>query len=765
MTDPFLQTPRLREPDETSHGVPDGDDGARIALVTQRWTRQDAALLARDKVIEENVRFLSGRQWDVYVPHLGQFVDATRYMSDSERRWRQRPTVNVLLYWFLLTHARLTEQAPVIAFQPATADRKDQQLAEIMDVIYKTLWQGDLLMDERFSVAAAWLLAGGECYAETCVTYDQNAAEYQLQGTPTLSMEGADGELIERELSEPVPYDQMGNPLAQLVPYEDDYGFEPMDGQAAMLREGTPKVTVLSPLEVRSEWGASILWEEKQWIIVRRYLSPEKVQELYGIDVKADTEGESSGAGVLNRMLLGSGNFGSVGNSWQTSDSPNGASSGLVTVDTMWEKPSPLSPETQDSAGGRMLVVTPTHVLHDSVRPYKTKAAGPIRQAQFVKVPGRAGFGTTPLEQLVPIQKTYNRGWAQILEHRNRCTNPILIYDTNSGFADQAQNVPGAMVGVDMAGLTRDPAYYLAPPQLSADVWRIQGMLFELLQQLGSIQGSQGDAPTEGASGELVSQLRFNSDRPLGTASRSLAMFLAGIADDLVAILPTCWPAERVITYAGEDSILKTLTVLPEMWDGRVNVRPDLQNALAETPEAKKARIFRDWQAGAFGDPMTEGAKKYLDLVQYPHTDRAAMNGGPDRATCERLLAEIAQGAPAMAVAQAFKPWYNYDVFLEVTRNHLASPEYLSYEPPVAMEFEMFYEALTQARAMALQMQAATIAAPAMTAQAAVQGQAQTALAANSPAPPSGDEPGSPVGPKGGPDATSPGPQQGREAA
>lgn len=749
--------PPLRQWDG-QHGVPDDDDAARIALVRDRWAAQDQALLARDKTVEENVRMLAGRQWDVWVPTLGTFVDATRYMTDSEKRWRQRPVINVLLYWFLLTHARLTESAPVVGFQPATADEMDRRLAQTMETVFKTLWQGELQMDDRFTAAAAWLLAGGEVYAETCAEYGDDAPTYQLTAPATLSMQREDGTTIERDTGEPVPYDAAGNPLAQLAPDPDaegEYGYEltePLDGEdatPATVREGTPKVTILSPLEVRAEWGANTPWEEKRWIIVRRYLPVAEVERRYGVTVPPDVAGAAAfgsggsataNAGTLTRMLFGAGNFGAVGNNLTAGDaSQSGASGGYVTVDTLWEQPDPkVSPASDESAGGRMLVVTPTVVLHDSARPYKTQAAGPIRRAQFVQVPGRAGLGSTPLEQLVPIQKTYNRGWAQILEHRNRCTNPILIYDANSGFADQAENVPGAMLSADFSGLTREPAYYLAPPPLSADVWRIQDMLFQLLLTLGSLHGAEGQAPTENASGELVSQLRFNADRPLGTAARSLASFLAGIADDLVAVLPTCWPAEKVITYAGDDAILQTLTVMPELWSGRVNARPDLQNALTETVAAKQARIFRDWQAGAFGDPFTEGAKKYLELSQYPHADRASLTGGPDRRTAERFLAELVQGAPAAAIQSFLQPWYNYDVLLETTRAQLAAPEFLNYEPAVQAELSQFFQMVLAARAQALAFQAQTVAGPAVMAQAAVQGQAQTALAATSPAPAAG---------------------------
>ena len=733
------------------HGAPDDFDAQRIQLVKGRWDKQTSALLKRDRTIEENIRCLSGRQWDIWSPVLGQFVDPTRYLPDSEKRWRQRPVVNLLQYWFLLTHARITETPPLITFQPATADRLDANLAEVMDTVFKTLWQGDLDMDDVVLRAAAWMLVSGEVYFETCAEYGPQAQQMMLQAPATLSLTAADGSVISRDTGEPVPYSQQGNPLASLVQGDNgDYGYSTPDFQSAdysgeqpaMVKEGTPKVRVYSPLEVRSQWGSGIPWIDKRWITTVDYLSPEEVFDTYGIEIEPDSTQSSGdangGSGALKRMLFGAGNFQTVSN-WALSGDDLTATEGYVTVYRMWEKPdSAVSPESEESPGGRMLVVTPTQVLHDSARPYKTAGAGPIRRAQFVQQPGRAGFGSTPLEMMVPLQKTYNRGWAQILEHRNRCTNPILVYDAASGFKDQANNVPGTMVSADFAATGgRPPAAYIAPPPLSGDVWKTQEQLFNSLMMLGSMAGAEGNAPTDDASGELVAQLRFNSDRPVSVAVRSLAYALAGVADDLVAVLPTCWPAEKTITYAGEDNVLRTTQILPEMWEqGHVHARPDVVSAVPESQPARQQRLERWYMNGMLGLPGSPQAiQKFFAMANYPDMSRLARyDGGVDRITCERMLTQIAQGAPAQMFLPNMYPWYKYDVMLSTTRDHLASPEFLNYPPEVQQNFGQFFEMLLTAQQASVQLQVA-VAAPQAQAAGALQGMAAKAAAENGPPP------------------------------
>lgn len=736
--------PALRQWDGT-HGAPDGDDAARVQLVMRRWHEQDGVLLNRDRTVEENVRMLAGRQWDVFSDVLGQFVDVTRYLTDEEKRWRQRPVVNLLQYWFLLTHARLTESAPEVQFQPSTADWRDQELAEVLDPIFKTQWS-ESGMDEAFVRAAAWLIAGGECYIESAVDWAQGPQQ-SLTGNAMLP--GPNGQQMPTE--GPVPYDAQGQPVASVTPDGQGYAV-PDDAEPYTSHEGCLCPRVRSPLEVRAEWGADQAWEDKKWVTTVSYVTPAEVEEYYEQEVSGDTPNDGA-AGYLQRLLFSSGHFGAVSNrvGAQTTGQTVGE---YVAVYAMWERPSALSPETPDSPGGRLLVVTRDMVLHDSVRPYRCKGAAPVRRAQFIQQPGRGGFGSTPLEQLVPIQKTYNRGWAQILEHRNLCTNPILLIDSASGIDGVVSNLPGQTISVDFTATNGNPpATYLTPPPLSADVWRIQGMLLDVMMRLGSIAGAEGQPQTDDPSGQLVSELRFNSDRPVSVAARSLAHLVAGVMEDWIAIFPVIWPIEKTIDYAGEDQMYRTIDVSPELWDGNVHVRPDLVNARIESPEVKEQRVMTLWQNGAFGVPGQDpkANETMLELAKFPHMQRIGQQNSPDAATCRQLMGHLAQGADVQAIMALLKPWYNYDVWMTIVRDHLASPDYLKYDPAQQQAFAQFYSMIQMARIQAaatLAPVAASTAAPMVAAQGMLARLAQTsgpqdpALAQNGPA----DSP-SPSGP------------------
>ncbi|MCK5650480.1 MAG: hypothetical protein KAJ42_03840, partial [Gemmatimonadetes bacterium] len=114
-----LKRPSLR----TELWTPEDGDQDRIDYAWKLWHSQDILFLRRDRQIEENIRMLAGQQWAMYSRLLGRFVDISHFFTDRERKWRQRPVFNNLLRWFMLIHARLTENPPVVGFQPGTGDK------------------------------------------------------------------------------------------------------------------------------------------------------------------------------------------------------------------------------------------------------------------------------------------------------------------------------------------------------------------------------------------------------------------------------------------------------------------------------------------------------------------------------------------------------------------------------------------------------------------------------------------------------------------
>lgn len=675
-------------------------DGNRIQLVRGRWQAQDSALLPYHRQVEENVRMIVGRHWDVWSPVLGQYVDVTRWMTEDERRWRQRPVINRILHWYILTHARLTENPPIVTFQPATADDLDAKLAEAMDTIFKTVWH-DCDMLETIDRLMAVMIPGGQAYLKSGVDFSVGDSTY-------------------------VPQQQQ-------------------DGTYTLVEEKEGQITcdVLNGLECRGEWGGQP-WHKKRWHIHRSFLSPTTVYEKWGQWVPPDTwqatNADGTG-GYLTRLLFGSGYFGAAqareyGANVQGMGNEAARKEGYVTVDEMWEAPSDAIPgyaAQGNSPGGRLLTVTQERVLYDGARPYAFRYTSPIRAFVFVNVPGRP-MGTSPQEMMNPVQKTYNRGVAQILEHRNLVSNPILLIANQSGIQEgQVTNRPGSIIHHNGVPGVPDPIRYLEPAPLSADVWKTQEYLSETMDFLGNVTGSTGDAPTDDPSGIAIKQLRYNSDRFIGpTAKRAVGEFVR-VIQDWIVILPSIWPQEKILAYSGEDDVVRTIAVYPEMWEGNVRIEPDMDSMIPEGRQERIQRVTTMYQLGAFGPPGSpQAAKALLDLTKFPHMNRLDISGGVTRITAQQAMSSIARGTQAADVP--IYPWYNFDIWTGVFTEFMSGPEYLKLPEPVQAQFQWMLEKIQGAKVAAMVQQTKQMM-PMLAMKAAVAGQVQSVAAANGPPP------------------------------
>jgi hypothetical protein len=727
ITPPAIRVP-IRPQPMYPNGVdcPDKFDKDRISLVIdERWRPQDEAYLGYSRTVEEHIRFLSGRHWDVWSSIQGKFIDALMYMTENERRWRHRPAMDYLAYWFALTLAKLSENPPVVGFLPANGDRESAMLAELMDTVWKIVFEQSE-MDDTNMKALGWCLVAGQSYVMSYV--DPEAGEdVEEIGPAMLSLDRADGTKIEREV-DAVPFDEEGNPLAELREADGEIYYD-VTGDPYTHKEGQIKTAALCPLEIRAEWGQNISWNNKRWIIHKWFKPTSEIQKRYGKTVRPNAALDvDSGPGYLERMMHGSGYFGAARNdSLLVGEGNAKVSVELVSGYTMWERPDgDLMPN------GRLLVVTDTEVLWDSERPAAFDAAGPIRKIGFIPIPGRP-FDSTPLERMIPIQKRLNRLEAQIAEHTDRCTNPILMVHNSAGIdGDDFVATPGMTIEHGYVG-TGQPAYWLAPPPLGSDVWKSKEELRSQLFIIGGMAGADGTPPTSDPSGDLIEQLRYNSDRTTSPIIRSLVMMNADVAKDWIALIPTIWSDEKVIHYAGDDNVIRTLTVLPELFeDGQVVVKPVIESATPETRAARQQRVLQLYEIGAFGMPgSSQSIGKLLELSKFPDLGRASRPGGHHRILAERNLGKIAQGVKAADIPLLMV--YDFETHIAVTEDHLSTPEYLDYTPEVQNEMWLHFEAL-QGAAVAKQIQKSHQIAALAGVQAAQMGAVQHAAIMSQPA-------------------------------
>lgn len=682
---PYEKYPPLRsDPFES-----DSADQDRIDFADRLWRSQDLALVRYARQVEENVRMLFGDQWIVWSPMLGQFLDLNAVLGDEEQIWRQRPIVNRLLFWFMLTHSRLTENPPVLTFRPGP-DRLDRVRAEAADTIHKILWE-ETGMLENLDMLMAWLIPGGQAFLMSRIDPRAGGVK-EFRGPADIPIADETGEVTGTYPADDVPFDQEGQPLARFDPGR---GSIIETGQAFQLYEGGVAVDVLSPLECRGEWGAKP-WHKKRWHERTTYLTPEEVFDTFGVEVEPDTRGhETQTSGELQRLMFGSGWYGAVNDFYDRSGGGiQQSTEEMVQIRELWMAPSQfpgmerqVDPGTgmASQPGGRLMITTRNQVLRDGPRPADFYYTSPIRCFKFLYLPGRPA-GSTPQEAINPLQRQYNRGYSQIAEHTNLLANPIMVIDQMTGIQEgDIDNAPAQQIIANIQPHV-PPILFVPPPPLGTEVFKYQDMLRAEMQDLGNIEGAEGRVPTSEASGQLVKELRFNSDRFIGPTLRRAVQEMARMAEDWLCWTKVLWTEEKILSYTGEDNIARTITITPDLFTGKVNIIPDLESMLPEGRGERQARVHQLWLEGAYGPPESpEAVRKFMEIARFPHMAAAHRPGGVHRETAQSENARLALGEPALAVP--IFEWYDHLVHLETHEEFMASQEFLRLDPLIQSEF------------------------------------------------------------------------------
>ncbi len=286
-------------------------------------------------------------------------------------------------------------------------------------------------------------------------------------------------------------------------------------------------------------------------------------------------------------------------------------------------------------------------------------------------------------------QRVFNKVAALVIEHANLCANPIKLIDAQSGIEEKMlTNKPGLSISVNRR--ERIPPFeWVTPPQLSNDAYKVLEFMVQQIDEMGNLAGTEGDAPTEDASGELVKELRFNSDRFLGPTMRRAAEEFARMAEDWEVLFPVLYDEEEILSYAGSDNVARTIIVTPHMFEeGSINVVADVESMLPEGRGEKQKNITALYANGLFGPPGTpEAVSTFFELSQFPHLGRAGKFGGIHRITADQENGKLLQGVPAVEIP-VFE-WYNDLVHLLSHEEFMSSPEFLELDTIIQQQFEL----------------------------------------------------------------------------
>lgn len=540
-----------------------------------------------------NMAFYAGKQNVQILPisNSSGSSSGVRLYIPPAPYYRSRPVVNRIRPIIRTEMARLTSQKPSATVVPSSSEDKDLAAAQAGEQIWDSVYANKKI-NSIFRQSALWSLCTGNGFMK--VYWDPSKKSDQWQ----------DYSPEEKALAA-----QMGAPAEK--PPDGDFCFENV----------TPFHLFIPDLMKEDI-------EEQPYVIQVQTRNPEWVKLNYGIDVAPNVMEASD---ILNDSflnLVGAGDF--------KQDS--------VLCYEVWVKPKNVSflPE-----GGMFSIVGDQLVQFVKGNPY-THNQYPF--AKFPHIPSGRFYADSVLNDLVPIQREYNRTRGQIIENKNRMGHLQLMAAKGSVDASKITTEPGQVVQYNLGFPPPEPLPLQAVP--SYVLQELDRMLMDFEDISGQHQVSKGQVPSGVTAATAINFLQEKDESMLSVTYDSIEEAFEKIAYQTLCHVKQYWEFPRQVKVTGRDGVFNVISFRGADLRGNTDIRVEAGSALPTSKSAKQALLM---------DLMTQGfipPEKGLELMDVGGINRLydEIKVDASQATRENMKMAAVTQDQMSAYAETFMP-------------------------------------------------------------------------------------------------------------
>lgn len=509
------------------------------------WTKQQFTAIKNARLVTErqwymNLAFYFGKQNVVPLrPISSPGVGLTnRFYVPPAPYYRARPVINRIRPTIRTELSQLTGNKPNASIVPASAEDRDMYAAMAGEQIWNNFYT-DKKIKSIIRKAMWWTLVCGNGFIKSY--WDHTAGEMQQK--------------------------------------EDE-----MTGEITNAPEGDVLFMHETPFHVLCPDLREEELENQPFLLHAQVKSPDYVKMKFqqGIDGRPVNFGAAEATEILEDGFLNL-----VGA--QALDKQHS-----VLVLEAWVKPGavPLFPN-----GAFFTLVGDQIVQGFEGWPYKHKK---YPFAKFDHVPGGKFYSSSVIEDLIPLQKEYNRTRGQIIEAKNRMAKPQLIAPRGSIDPSKMTTEPGQVIQYTPGF---DPPQPLPLSPLPSYVLQeIDRILMDWNDISGQHEVTQGQMPPGVTAATAISFLQERDESKLSHTFDSMEEGIEKVAQMSLSYVNEFWDEERMIKVTGPEGAFDTMALKGSDLDNNLDIRVEAGSALPVSKAAKQALIM-DMMKMGFIDP------------------------------------------------------------------------------------------------------------------------------------------------------------------
>lgn len=467
------------------------------------WFRNESRRKQRlEREWLEAIEFLRGNHWGVW--------------DEDERRWatnapklahRVRYVGNICLAYALTAQAKLLRNRPILEVDPATGDAEDFEIAGVSRQVIRCLWD-KLHMHARVVPSfAGWFILAGTAGVK---------AYFDPEAGPKMRLSEQDTMLLPPELKKRLE-----------------------EGVGDRLTMGEAAAEPLSPFHLYPDPDAES-WDDMPILLDARRRSLDYIRSAWpktGRKVSPEGKGDTD-----------------AGRSRARHAEHDGGQRATARVLDLWVRPCRWYPD------GAHVTVAGNQLLQAQPLPEWCGGEIPYYVDVDVEVPGEL-WGSSIYRQIMPINKSRNRAFSQIIEVANLTANPPLLVPAGCRLDEKSITTKPGERWVYFAIGGQKPEW-LPPPPLPEHAKTLPDVLE---RDIGLVSGMNeptmsASAPTNVRTASGLAQLIKEDDSRLAVRAERVAGVLSRAGACLLRIVASEYDLERTGKIAGDKNNFEVLT-------------------------------------------------------------------------------------------------------------------------------------------------------------------------------------------------------------
>ena len=214
----------------------------------------------------------------------------------------------------------------------------------------------------------------------------------------------------------------------------------------------------------------------------------------------------------------------------------------------------------------------------------------------FSHIPTGTFYGASVIEDIIGLNREYNRTRSQLIEAKNRTAKPQLLAAVGSVDASKITTEPGQVIFYRPGMAPPQPLQMQSPPPyVLEELDRIRTDIEDITAQH---QVSKGSAPPGVTAATAISYLQERDDSVNSMTYASIEEGYEKLAKQVLSHVVQYWDSERTIKITGEDGYFDTLVLRGSDIATGTDIRMEGGSALPISKAARQAFLMDMMQNG-----------------------------------------------------------------------------------------------------------------------------------------------------------------------